>query len=77
MYLCPRDLRLCAGIDKFDCTIQSFNIQLDSVPYFWNSTDISGLLVWQHKSKVVAARPKDGIRWVSAWFMIAKMNIRV
>ena len=47
-------------------TISKFNIQLDSVPYFWNSTDISGLLVWQHKSKVVDARPKDGIRWVSA-----------
>ena len=56
------------------CTIHSFIFQLDSIPYFWNSTDIRGLLVWKHRSEVVVARSKDGIRWVSLWYMISQMN---
>jgi len=35
--------------------------ELDSVPFFWNSTDISQLLVWKQELKVVKPRPKDGI----------------
>ena len=36
--------------------------QLDSVPFFWNSTDISQLLIWKQEQKVVTPAPKDGIR---------------
>jgi len=35
--------------------------ELDSVPFFWNSTDISQLLVWKHQENIVHPRPKDGI----------------
>jgi len=35
--------------------------ELDSVPFFWNSTDISQLLIWKQEQKVVTPAPKDGI----------------
>ena len=43
------------------CTLIYF-FQLDSIPYFWNSSDITQLLQWKHKDRIVKAKPKQGIR---------------
>ena len=37
--------------------------QLDSIPYFWNSTDTRELLVWSRQGETVLARPRLGIRY--------------
>ena len=54
----PKCLRYPASRQMFIQVV----CELDTVPFFWNSSDTRELLVWGKQGNRVQARPKDGIR---------------